>query len=446
MKRGSLRLRLLLAGAVSVLAALTLSAMGLQVLFERHVERRVEAELGVYLDQIIAGLDRRADGALIVSRAPADPRFGKPLSGLYWQIRSDKGLLRSRSLWDEVLVLPPDELVDGAVHRHRIDGPHGAALIALERSVALPARLGGGTVRAVVAIDATTVASATRSFTTDLLPYIAVIAVFLIAASYAQVAIGLRPLAVVRKRLASIREGNIHRLGETFPDEIRPLAAEVDALLEARDSQIEMARARAGDLAHGLKTPLQVLVGDVERLRTKGEASIAAEIEQVATAMRRHVDRELARARMASGGPDARARIAEVVDRVVAVVARTPAGARVEWSVDIPTDMVARIDPDDFAEAIGNLVENAARHARSRVSIQAREAAGLMTLMVVDDGPGIPPERLEQALLRGGQLDTSGDGAGLGLSIVSDIAEAWGGGLELRNGTSGLEARFSVRC
>ena len=89
MNRGSLRLRLLLAGAVSVLAALTLSAMGLQVLFERHVERRVEAELGVYLDQIIAGLDRRADGALTVSREPADPRFGKPLSGLYWQIRNN---------------------------------------------------------------------------------------------------------------------------------------------------------------------------------------------------------------------------------------------------------------------------------------------------------------------------------------------------------------------
>ncbi len=337
MKRGSLRLRLLLAGAVSVLAALTLSAMGLQVLFERHVERRVEAELGVYLDQIIAGLDRRADGALIVSRAPADPRFGKPLSGLYWQIRSDKGLLRSRSLWDEVLVLPPDELVDGAVHRHRIDGPHGAALIALERSVALPARLGGGTVRAVVAIDATTVASATRSFTTDLLPYIAVIAVFLIAASYAQVAIGLRPLAVVRKRLASIREGKIHRLGAAFPDEILPLAAEVDALLEARNSQIEMARARAGDLAHGLKTPLQVLVGDVERLRTKGEAEHRSR-------NRASRDRNAASCRPRTrpcpngvGRPDARARIVEVVDRVVAVVARTPAGARVEWSVDIPT-------------------------------------------------------------------------------------------------------------
>jgi len=446
MNRGSLRWRLLLAGAVSILAALTLSAVGLTFLFERHVERRVEAELGVYLDQIIAGLDRRADGALIVARAPGDPRFAEPLSGLYWQLKVGKAVLRSRSLWDEELALPPDQLADGAVHRHRIDGPHGAHLIALERSVTLPARLGGGTMRAAVAIDATNLSAATRAFTADLLPYLGVIAVFLIAASYAQVAIGLKPLAAVRDRLASIREGKIRQLGETFPNEILPLAKEVDALLEAREAQIEVARARAGDLAHGLKTPLQVLVGDVERLRAKGDVDIAAQIEQVATAMRRHVDRELARARMASGRPDARARIAEVVDRIVAVVARTPAGAGLDWSVDVPAETVARIDPDDLTEAIGNLVENAARHARKSVMVRAREEAGLSTITVVDDGPGIPPERLGQALRRGGQLDISGDGAGLGLSIVSDIAEAWGGRLDLRNGAKGLEASLSVRC
>jgi len=299
MNRGSLRLRLLLAGVVSVFAALTLSTIGLKVLFERHVERRVEAELGVYLDQIIAGLDRHADGTFAISRAPADPRFDKPLSGLYWQIRTDKAILRSRSLWDEVLTLPADELADGAAHRHRIEGPKGSPLIALERSVALPARMSDGAVRAVVAVEASTVASAVHAFATDLLPYVAVIAGFLIVASYAQVAIGLRPLTAVRHRLASIGEGKARRLGEAFPDEILPLAAEVDALLEARDRQIEMARARAGDLAHGLKTPLQVLVGDVERLRKKGETDIADEIDHVATAMRRHVDRELARARIA---------------------------------------------------------------------------------------------------------------------------------------------------
>jgi signal transduction histidine kinase len=381
-----------------------------------------------------------------MATTPADPRFAKPLSGLYWQLQVGETRLRSRSLWDDRLALPPDELANGAVHKHRIQGPNGVELIALERSVTLPPRLGGGAMRAAVALDAADVAAATRSFAVDLLPYLAVIAIFLIAAAYAQVTVGLRPLAAVRERLSAIRAGTARRLGEAFPDEIVPLAAEIDELLAARETQIEKARARAGDLAHGLKTPLQVLAGDVKRLRTKGEAEIAAEIEQVATAMQRHVDRELARARTAAGDPEAQTRILDVVERIVAVVIRTPAGARLEWSIDTEPGMVARIDPDDLAEAIGNLAENAARHARGKVSIRSRRDAGFIVVTVADDGPGIPKEQLEQALSRGGQLDRSGSGAGLGLAIVRDIAESWGGRLEIHTGAAGLEADLCMRA
>ena len=440
MKRGSLRLRLLLAGAISILAAVSLSAAGLTTLFKRHVERRVEAELAVYLDQIVAGLDRGVRGVPVMSRSPVDPRFMEPLSGLYWQVQLGEITLRSRSLWDGQLALPADELADGAVHRHRITGPNGAQLIAIERSVTLPERLGGGAMRAAVALDAIDVAVATRAFAVDLLPYLILIAALLIAAGYAQIAIGLRPLTVVRKRLLAIREHKTRRLGQGFPDEIVPLAEEVDALLEARERQIEKARARAGDLAHGLKTPLQVLSGDAKRLRMKGEVEIAAEIEQVATAMRRHVDRELARARIGGGGQEACAGLAEVVERVIAVMVRTPAGASLNWSVDIPLDTVARIDPDDLAEAVGNLAENAARYARAKVSITTRRESGFVVLTIADDGEGIPPGQIEEVLSRGSRLDQSGSGAGLGLAIVSDIAEAWDGRFEIRNTAAGLEA------
>jgi signal transduction histidine kinase len=444
-RRGSLRLRLVTAAALSILAALALSGVGLALLFERHVERRVETELSVQLDQITAALDRGPDGRLAVTRPPADPRFAEPLSGLYWQIASGGSLLRSRSLWDAALALPADEMADGAVHAHRIVGPAGTELIALERSLELPSRLGGGTMRAVVAVDAAEVAAATRAFAVDLLPYLAFLAVMLGAAAYVQVAVGLRPLAAVRERLAAIRRGGARRLGEDFPDEIRPLAAEVDGLLAAREAELARARARAGDLAHGLKTPLQVLASDVDRLRGKGEDAIAEDIDAVATAMRRHVDRELARARMAARSPDARADIAAVVDRVLAVVVRTPAGARVEWSADVPEGMVGRIDADDLAEALGNLLENAARFARARVAIRARCDGGFIVLAVEDDGPGIPEGRRAEALARGGRLDEAGEGAGLGLAIVRDIAEAWGGWAAVRAGADGARVELGVR-
>jgi signal transduction histidine kinase len=167
---------------------------------------------------------------------------------------------------------------------------------------------------------------------------------------------------------------------------------------------------------------------------------IATEIEQVATAMRRHVDRELARARIGAGGQESSARLAEVIDRVVAVMIRTPAGTRLKWSVDVPADAIARIDPDDLAEAVGNLAENAARYAQTEVSIRAHHESGFIKLTVTDDGKGIPPGQIEAVLSRGGRIDRSWNGAGLGLAIVGDIADAWEGRFEVRNIAAGLEA------
>ncbi|MBC2857859.1 HAMP domain-containing sensor histidine kinase [Stappia sp. 28M-7] len=457
-RRGSLRLRLILAGAVSVLAALALAAAGLLVLFERHVERRIDQELSVHLDQLVAGLDRAPDGALVLVRPPGDPRFAVPLSGLYWQYQGQdagQGVLqgsiqRSRSLWDVELALPAEEKGDPLPHRHTIAGPGDTQLLLLERVV----ELRGTPVRVAVAIDRREIDEATRAFGLDLAPYLAVLALFLMAAAVAQVSVGLRPLAAVRDGLAAIRSGRRARLGDDFPDEIRPLAGELDGLLAAREAQVESARARAGDLAHGLRTPLQVLAGDVERLQARGETEIAAEIETVALSMRRHVERELARARLASGRGTATAAPAAVARAVVAVVSRTPAGSRLDWQVEIAEDARLAIDPDDLAEALGNLAENAARHAVARVRFtldeapgeQGGEAPGLVRLAVRDDGPGIPADLIGGLTARGGRLDLAGgSGAGLGLAIVSEIAEAWGGSLLIENRAPGLEAALCLR-
>ena len=438
---GSLRLRLFLAGALAVVVATVAAAFALGLLFERHVERRVVAELETHLDQLTAAVEFDAAGAPRLTRDPADPRFRRPLSGLYWQIAVDEGveLLRSRSLWDETLPLPADTLADGTVHRHVLPGPKGAELLVLERRLAVTPGAGERSLRAAVAVDRGELQVARRAFLADLGPYLVVLAVLLVAASAAQIQIGLRPLAAVRARLGEIRSGRRARLEAGFPSEVRPLADEVDALLDARDRQVRRARARAGDLAHGLKTPLQVLAGDAERLRAKGEAELADEIDQLASTMRRHVERELARARLAAGDVRAEADVLAVAERVSGVVARTPAGARLLWDLDVPTESRAGIDADDLAEALGNLVENAARHAAGRVRIEAARSNGRLELAVVDDGPGIAEADRAAALARGGRLDER-VGSGLGLAIVQDIAAAWGGTLRLEDAAPGLRA------
>ncbi|MCM2562260.1 HAMP domain-containing histidine kinase [Lutimaribacter sp. EGI FJ00015] len=434
----SLRLRLALAGAFAILAALGLAALGLAQLFGAHVERRAVAEMTVQLDQVLAALDSGAQG-LTVARPPADPRFAQPYGGLYWQIDGPEGVQqRSRSLWDYALDLPADTLGDGAVHVHRLPGPEGATLLVLERSVTLPARLGGGAARAAVAMEAAELDAARRAFMSDLAPYLGVLALVLTGAGWAQLWVGLRPLARLGGRVAALRAGRAERMGRDWPHELRPVASEIDALLAARAAETSRARARAADLAHGLKTPLQALMGEAARLRGAGAETQADGIEDTARAMRRIVDRELARTRTAARTSAVSADAATVANRLVAVLRRTPDGGRLDWQVIVPAGSRVALDEADLSEALGALAENAARHARSRVTLSARAEDGLLLLSVTDDGPGIPPGRCEALTARHGRADETG--TGLGLSIAAQIAEAAEGQLTLEDAGPGLTA------
>ncbi len=444
MTRSSLRLRLVTAGTVAVLIALALAAFGLSKLFEAHVSRRAVAELSVHLDQLAAGLERDAQGRLILAQPPADPRFSRPLSGLYWQVDTGDRRLRSRSLWDDALDLPDDVLVDGTPHSHVLGGPGAATLLAVERLVTLSQRLGGSEVRAVVAMDRAALVAASRAFLEELVPYLVLLGAVLIGAGWAQVAVGLRPLATIEERVAAVRSGKAARLGTDFPDEVRPLAAELDALIAAREAEAERARARAADLAHGLKTPVQALMGEAARLAAAGQGAAAAGVEEVATAMQRQVDRELARARAATAGRAGAADPAAAAARVLAVLRRAPDGDRLTWRLDAADGLHARINEDDLTDALGAVMDNAARFARAAVTVTVARADSRIRITVRDDGPGIPADRLARITQRGTRLDTTPAGAGLGLAIANDIAEAVGGSLTLRPADPGLEVALTV--
>ena len=429
----SLRLRLALAGALAILMALGLTAFSLSQLFGAHVERRAVAEMRVQLDQVLAGLERGEDG-LTLARAPADPRFERPYGGLYWQIEGQAGLKRSRSLWDSALDLPDDTLGEGGVHVHRLTAP----LRVLERSVILPQRLGAGAARVAVGMAAAELDAARRAFMSDLAPYLGLLALALIAAGWGQLSVGLRPLRGLVARVAALRAGHAERMGREWPVEVRPVASEIDALLAAREAETERARARAANLAHGLKTPLQALMGEAAGLRSSGEVARADAIEGTARAMRRTVDRELARARTAARAADAVADAAQVAERVIAVLQRTPDGSRLDWQIEIPPGTRIALDEADLSEALGALAENAARHAQSRVTLSAHSQGAMVLLSTSDDGPGIHADRRASLISRHGRADESG--TGLGLAIAAEIAEAAGGRLTLSGVKPGLTA------
>jgi signal transduction histidine kinase len=440
--RRSLRLRLALAGAASIIAALVAAFFVLSALFERHVERRIVAELQLHLNQIVAGLAERPGAALDRAEPPVDPRFERPLSGLYWQIEGEGKRLRSRSLWDSVLILP--DIPAGGVHSSTIAGPGGVPLLLVAREVVTPERSGARALRVAVAIDRTDISRATGEFEGDLLPYLQALAALLLAASFVQIFVGLRPLAMLTGRLSAIRAGKAERLGSDFPDEVLPLTGEVDALLQSRENQLRKARERAADLAHGFKTPLQILSGDVLRLRERGEEDVARDIEAIILRMRRHVDHEMARARQAERGHAARSDLGRVAAQVVSVVSRTPAGRDLDWQQTIEPGTILRIDAEDLAEILGSLAENAARYATTTVGIFARPEGNAVIIDVVDDGPGIPESEIDFVLKRGSRLDTTSEGAGLGLAIAESFVEEANGTFVLKNRTPGLCARITL--
>ncbi len=445
MRLGSLHLRLVAGGIVAILVALTIAGAGLILLFERHLTRTMADDLDVQLKQLLAGVDIDQQGNLVVTRAPADPRFADPLSGLYWQVADDRGqMLRSRSLWDTILRLPADELSPGEVHHHKALGPANAQVVIAERKVLLTVDDRRVPVRVAIATDLARVSTAASAFARDLAIALGLLGLALAIATSVQVSLGLRPLDALRRGVADIRSGRRHHLPAEVPAEVGPLVEEVNALLDAQEREIERSRSRAADLAHGLKTPLAALAADAARLRDRGEKALAENIEAVGGAMSRHVDRELARARL-RGAVRHRDRpstaLAPLVHSLVATLSRTPFGMRVTFEQQIADDVQVPLDRTDLAEALGNLLENAARHAARCVRISVDSAA---SIVIEDDGPGISPAEWPRVLERGTRLDERGEGAGLGLAIVQDVLNAYGWRLDLaKSQLGGLKATIA---
>jgi signal transduction histidine kinase len=261
----------------------------------------------------------------------------------------------------------------------------------------------------------------------------------LLLATLVQIQTGLAPLEAVRRGVGAIRSGQSPLLPDHYPLEVMPLVSEVNALLAARAEAIERARIWTADLAHGLKTPLTALAADAQRLREQGHPALADDLEQLATAMRRRVDRELIRVRVRSGTArhEARVEVGSAIARLLRVLQRTPEGERLNWQVEMPLEMQVALMPDDLLDLLGNLLENAAKWARSSVTITVTTDADWVEITVGDDGAGVAAAQLPRLGERGLRLDQQKEGSGLGLAIVRDIVDAYGGAVTFETADAG---------
>lgn len=438
MRPGSLRLRLLSAATLALVTALVLMGVLLVHLFERHVTRHYDEELQSFLRQLAAAVEFTPDGRVALDNHLQDARFGEPLSGLYWQIEEDKTgfILTSRSLWDTRIPLPKDPIDDGQPDSHVLPGPGGQTLRIQERQVVFDAPSGSRALRMAVALNVNDITTAGRAFARDLWPSLGAVGVLLLAATWFYIGIGLRPLDSIRRSIQRVRAGKARRLEGDFPSELQPLVQEANDLLAAQDDSLARARARAADLAHGLKTPLAVLQSDADRLRGAGHSEIADEIGQLVTQMRRHLERELARVRLRERSAQPTL-LKPIVERLVAVFRHLPRGKVLTWSLSAADGLSVAADVEDLTELLGNLLDNAHKWAATGVSVKAEAVAGVVRISVLDDGPGVPDGALAALAGRGVRLDEDKPGTGLGLAIARDIVEACGGKLAFVNRPEG---------
>jgi signal transduction histidine kinase len=211
----------------------------------------------------------------------------------------------------------------------------------------------------------------------------------------------------------------------------------LNALLDHNQEVVERQRTHVGNLAHALKTPVSVMISEAER----HPGPLADVVTGQAQAMRDHVEHHLRRARAAarSQGAGERTPVAEVLEELTITLETIfrAKGVAIDWRA--PDDLAFLGERQDFLEIAGNVIENACKWSRGLVkAVAAPEPDGQrFTLTVEDNGPGLPPDRRVEVLKRGARLDEAAPGSGLGLSIVDELARAYGGSLALSDSPMG---------
>jgi signal transduction histidine kinase len=269
----------------------------------------------------------------------------------------------------------------------------------------------------------------------------------LLVVGFMQVRGGLSTFQQLRARLAAVRGGQARKVDGEYPPEVQPLVTELNALIEHHDQLVRRAQAKAGDLAHGLKTPLAVLMHEAERAEADGQTEIGQTIAQQVDRMRRQVDSHLAQARAAGtgGALGARCAVADSAEALARTLQRLHAGRGLSLDMRVPSDHVVRVARQDLDEMLGNLLDNACKWARTRVSVTSTVEPSTVRIAVDDDGPGIEASQREQVLQRGVRADETAPGSGLGLAIVRDLVDLYGGAIALdRSPEGGLRAALTL--
>ena len=425
--RRSLQRRMVLIAAVWITMLLGVGGLALVQVLDDTLTASFDEQLANKLNAMINAAELDEVGDVRLLRPLGDQRFAEPYSGLYWQVSGGgHAPFPSRSLWDRQLALPPGNQDCRTPCKFESTQFPSETLRVFARSVRLP---GAAQPFLFQVAQSSRDLDRQKARTRTVVGWsLGVLGIGLIVMVGLQSIYGLAPLRRVSKAIAAIRSGEARRVEAQFLVEVEPLVAEINELLAHGEAQSEAARRHAGNLAHALKTPMSVLIGEARGR----DDPLARTIEAQVQVMRRHVDHQLARARAAGrrAASTARTPVWPSLEAIARTVGRIHQG---KVLIDLAGDREAsfRGEQQDLEEMLGNLIDNAALHGGGRVFITVEADADQVRVLVEDDGKGIAPDQRSRLFERGERLDTDKPGTGLGLAIVKDVAELYGGSVAL---------------
>ncbi|WP_020085983.1 sensor histidine kinase [Hyphomicrobium zavarzinii] len=440
----SLKNRLIVAATAWIAFGMVLAWLILSNVFRTHVTQQFYDELFVHLSEL-KRLAHTENGQTVLRAPLSDPRYDVENSGYYWEIQQKgKVLARSPSMKAAPLTTPPDGRSDVGVHTHHIKGPTGELLVAESLEWKNP---GEPPVQFIIGTDKRHLESVVTSFNDTLSWSLTALGVAMAAAAALLILYAMRPLGQLNVALLKMRSANLKCLPGNYPSEVQPLVDNLNYMFASTTELVQRARTQAGNIAHGLRTPLAILTDEAYRLKSCGCGASADTILAQCRKMEAQINHQTTRARVVANrlSPGASSEVASVVSDVIAALSRIYAHKQLHFDVDVPPAIRAACEAQDLQEILGNIIDNAGKFAHSRVRIAANETkSGSVEILVDDDGPGLPPEAHEVVFNVGERWDTQAAGSGLGLAIVRDLVVLYNGEIQLD--TSPLDGlRVSIR-
>lgn len=440
----SIAQRLFLAAAGWSAIVLVIAGVFISAVYRSATERAFDDRLGVYLRALVADVALSGDDAASAPGQLGEPQFELTQSGWYWQItridtptpvtRTSRSLFAARLPRLSELQVRADAT---GLRRGYAEGPDGRLLRMIERVIDV-----GSDGQWLVQVAATTedLDLQIRRFILSLTAAFVALGLVFVGTTALQVRFGLRPLRQLQEQVSAIRQGESERIAGVFPQDLAPLAAELNLLIASNREVLERARTQVGNLAHALKTPLSVIANEAGT----ETSPLAGKVREQTAIMRDQVTWHLDRARAAARST----MIGSATDVETSLRALTRTFRKIHrdrdiaFTMDCSSGLRFRGERQDLEEMIGNLVDNAGKWAASRVHISAfalprGDEQTFLRVHVDDDGPGLPAARRNEAMTRGGRLDETKPGSGLGLSIVADLAKIYGGALTLDDSPEG---------